>query len=150
MDIIGGIVLIGCGILCIPSLIAKKAPNAKELFDKIVPYQGVIGFIICVLGIMGTIWWFFNIGYLLGRGFGGFVLWVSNLAVSVLSGAIGFMLGFGLIKDSVLKNASEATIANAEELYKKLTDVQAPLGITGIIGGAWIILYSIISSVLGI
>jgi hypothetical protein len=149
MDIIGGIILIGCGILCIPSLVLKKAPDAKQLFDKIAPYQGVIGFVICVLGIVGTIWWFFTIGYLLARGFSGFVLWISDLAVSALSAVIGFMLGFGQIKISVLQNAPEDTKDKAETIYERLVNIQGKLGIAGIAGGSWVILFSLVSAIFG-
>lgn len=43
MGLIGGIVLIVLGALALPSLIGAKAPGAKDLLDKVAPFQGWIG-----------------------------------------------------------------------------------------------------------
>jgi hypothetical protein len=51
MGFVNGIVLIILGALCIPALVAQKSPNAKELLDKVVPFQGIIGFAAFIWGI---------------------------------------------------------------------------------------------------
>ncbi len=50
-----GITLIVLGILAAPSLLLSKKPDAKEMLDKITPYQGWIGLAFCAYGIYGII-----------------------------------------------------------------------------------------------
>lgn len=50
-----GILLIILGLLAAPALFLKNKPNAKELLDKLVPYQGWIGLVFCVWGVFGII-----------------------------------------------------------------------------------------------
>jgi len=42
---IWGITLILLSIVAVPSLILSKKPNAKELLEKVEPYQGWIGLV---------------------------------------------------------------------------------------------------------
>ncbi len=56
-----GITLIILGILAAPSLLLSKKPNAKELLDKITPYQGWIGLGFCFWGLWGIIQALLNI-----------------------------------------------------------------------------------------
>jgi hypothetical protein len=143
MVIFGAIVLIICGGLCMPSIIIKKRPEAKDIIDKITPYQGIIGLIICIIGIIWTIFWLFRVGYI-AYGFGGFIIWILNLGANVLNALVGFLLGFGMIQNMILKNASADAQAKAEEVHKKLVDIQIPLGFAAIIVGLCVIVFSII------
>ena len=147
MDFIGGLVLIVCGLLCIPAILIKKKPEAKDIIDKIVPYQGMIGLVICVWGILDFIFWLAGTGHNLSQGLPGFIAWVSELGASALSVLVGFLLGFGLMKTLALKNASDPTKEKIESIHTKLAKVQIPLGFAAVIGGAWIILYSIIYNI---
>ncbi len=50
-----GILLILLSIIAVPSLILSKKPNAKELLEKIEPYQGWIGIVFFFWGVWGII-----------------------------------------------------------------------------------------------
>jgi hypothetical protein len=128
-----GIALIVCGALCIPSLIAQKSPQAKELLDKIAKFQGIIGIIICIVGIIGIINALLSIGML------GLwpIYWITLLATNVLNLLVGFLLGFGMIQQIALGNAPEDAKKKAEEMYQKLVSIQIPLGFACIIVGVW-------------
>lgn len=137
-----GITLIILGLLAVPSLLLSKKPDAKELFEKIVPYQGWIGTVFAFWGIWGIISAILNLG-LLGTIP---VYWVTWLAVSVVEAALGFILGYGLIaKHALSKNAQAA--AKGEELLARLTPLQGKLGIVAIILGVWMIVTTFIWSV---
>lgn len=137
-----GITLIILGLLAVPSLLLSKKPDAKELFDKIAPYQGWIGIVFAFWGIWGIISAILNLG-LLGTIP---VYWVTWLAVSVVEAALGFILGYGLIaKHALSKNAQAA--AKGEELLARLTPLQGKLGIVAIILGVWMIVTTFIWSV---
>jgi len=140
MGIIGGIVLVVLGALALPSLIAAKAPNAKDLLDKIAPYQGWIGGIAGAWGVWGVINSVFTLSWL-----GTWPLWwATNLAGNVLSVLLGFIFGYSLISHYALSNAPEDVKAKAEEARKMLVGMQGTLGILGLIVGIWVILYNVL------
>jgi hypothetical protein len=134
--IIGGIALIVCGALCIPGIIAKKSPEAKELLDKIAKFQGIIGIVICIIGIIGVIQALINIGLI---GYSP-IIWLTWLGSNVLNVLVGFLLGFGMIQQIALSKAPDDAKKKAEELYQKLVGIQIPLGFACLIGGVWTII----------
>jgi len=137
-----GITLIILGLLAVPSLLLSKKPNAKELFDKVAPYQGWIGVVFAFWGLWGIISAVLNIGWLTSAP----IYWISWLAVSVVEAALGFILGYGLIaKHALSKNAQAAQ--KGEELLAKLTPLQGKLGIFAIVLGVWQVIASILWAV---
>lgn len=127
-----GITLILLGLLAVPSLLLAKKPNAKELFDKVAPYQGWIGVVFAFWGLWGIISAVLNLGYLTSFP----IYWATWLAVSVVEAALGFILGYGLIaKHALSKNPTAA--AKGEELLARLTPLQGKLGIAAIVLGIW-------------
>lgn len=139
---IWGITLILLSIIAVPSLILAKKPNAKELLEKIEPYQGWIGIVFCFWGIWGIITAILNLGWLTVAP----IWWVTFLAGNIISAALGFMLGFGLINKMFLSK-NDAAKAKAEELRSKLAPKQGKLGIFGIIVGIWMIVASFIFTI---
>jgi len=141
---VNGIVLIILGALCIPALIAQKSPNAKELLDKVVPYQGIVGFVAFIWGIwviiqcligLGWIGWIFPLGL---------IRWVTYLANGILLLCGGAILGWGLIQKNLLAKASDKVKEKAEESFNKLVAFQPKIGIGAIILGLWVIISNII------
>jgi hypothetical protein len=127
-----GILLIILGLLAIPSLVLSKKPNAKELFDKITPYQGWIGFVFAFWGIWGIISSVLSIGWLANWP----IYWITLLLVSVVEASLGFILGYGLISKYALSKNPQAA-EKGEKLLAKLTPLQGKLGIVAIILGIW-------------
>ncbi|WP_299901247.1 hypothetical protein [uncultured Aquimarina sp.] len=134
---IWGISLILLSILAVPSLLLSKKPNAKELLEKIEPYQGWIGFAFCFWGVWGIISAILNLGWLTTYP----IWWVSLLAGNIISAALGFMLGFGLINKFFLSK-NQAAKEKADELRAKLAPKQGKLGVFGLIVGGWMIVAS--------
>lgn len=129
-----GILLIVLGILAIPSLLLAKKPNAKELIDKITPYQGIIGVVFFIWGIWGVIGAVLSVGYWFSWGLFGIIYWVLILAVGLVELALGFMMGYGLIAKYALSK-NETAKAKGEEMRAKLAPMQGKLGIAAIIVG---------------
>jgi hypothetical protein len=134
-----GITLILLGLLAAPSLLLSRRPDAKEMLDKITPYQGWFGAIMCFWGLWGTIQAVLNIGIL--KFFP--VYWATWLATSVMSVILGFILGYGLINQHLLAN-NEAAKAKGEETLRKLAPLQGRLGLIGVILGIWCVIASIL------
>lgn len=127
MGYIWSLALIVCGVLAASTLIISKKPNAKELIDKLVPVQGWIGAVVCVIGIWAVIRMLLNIQLLSIIP----IHWIIFLAMGVTMALLGFLLGFGLIRQYTLQGNPEAA-AKAEALRAKLTSIQVPLGLAGI------------------
>jgi len=131
-----GISLVLLSIIAVPSLILSKKPNAKELLDKVAPYQGWIGVVFCFWGIWGIISAFLNMGWLSVAP----VWWVTLLAGSIVEAGLGFMLGYGLISEYLAKN--DEAKQKAELIRAKIAPKQGQLGLLGLVVGAWMIVAS--------
>jgi len=136
-----GITLIILGILAAPSLLLSRKPNAKELLDKITPYQGWIGLVFCIWGIWGVIQAILSISIL-----GSWpIWWITWIASSAIQAVLGFLLGYGMINKLLLSKSEEAK-EKGEKLLAKLAPLQGKFGLIGIIIGIWVILASILFS----
>src|SRR4051812_12922379 len=128
------LLLIIAGALAIPSMIAKKQPNAGEALAKLVPYQGIIGIVLLLWGL-----WMLIGDVLLSGYFGLFLrffpVWgIIYLLTILVSIGLGGLLGYGLIAKYALGNNPNAT-RSAEAMHAKLASIQVPLGIAGIVLG---------------
>ena len=134
------ILLIAAGILAAASLIVAKQPNAQEMINKIVPFQGIIGIILLIWGLYALFVWVLP-------GFSFALRWapltaLAGLASTLVAIGLGVLLGYGLIQQYALsKNADAAR--SGEAVRAKLTGIQVPLGIAGIILGIWILVLSL-------
>ena len=134
-----GITLIILGLLAVPSLLLSKKPDAKELLDKITPYQGWIGLAFCFWGVWGIIQAVLNMGLLTTFP----IWWITWLASSAVEAVLGFILGYGMINKFLLSKNEEAK-QKGEKLLAKLAPIQGKLGLAGIVVGVWVILASIL------
>ncbi len=133
---LGGIITIVGGILAASGFIIAKKPNAKELIDKIVPYQGWIGVVMFFWGIWGTFDCLRFLSVLSVRP----LFWTFWLASSVADLVVGFLLGFGLITKYALgKNA--AAQVRGQQIRQKLAGYQGGFGLLAIVMGVLYIVW---------
>lgn len=127
------------GVLASANLIIAKKPDAKQLIDKLVPYQGWIGIAMFVWGIWDVInvlrsGWFSLISHM--------PLTVIVILVAVLVEVVlGFLLGFGLISKYALSK-NEQAMAKGQEIRGKLAKFQGPLGLVAIFVAIYILLWN--------
>ncbi|MDR3000487.1 MAG: hypothetical protein LBU89_04395 [Fibromonadaceae bacterium] len=144
MGFVNGLVLIVLGALCIPALVAQKSPKAKELLDKVVPYQAIVGFVAFIWGIWVIIQCVLGLGWI-GWNFPfGLIRWITYLVNGVILLCGGAILGWGLIQKKLLAKAPDNVKAKAEESFAKLVAFQPKIGIASIIFGVWVIVSAII------
>jgi hypothetical protein len=147
MGILNGLIMIVLGALCIPSLIAQKSPNAKALLDKIVPFQGIFGFIVFIWGIWVIIQAILVLGWI-GQIFPiGIIAWLTILLDGVISILGGAILGWSLIQKNLLAKAPDNVKAKAEESFAKILAFQPKIGIAAIIFGVWVIISNLIFTI---
>ncbi len=139
---IWGITLILLSLIAVPSLILSKKPNAKELLEKVEPYQGWLGIVFCFWGVWGIISSILNVGWLSSFP----IWWITLLAGNIVSATLGFMLGSGLINKLFLSK-NDVAKARAEELRTKIAPKQGKLGILGLIVGIWMIVASFLYTI---
>ncbi|HRC58022.1 MAG TPA: hypothetical protein PKU97_18985 [Kofleriaceae bacterium] len=133
---LASLITIAGGILAASGLIIGRKPNAKELIDKLTPYQGWIGIVMFIWGIKETL------GAVTGMGLikAAPVLWVFWLATGLADLLVGFLLGFGLITKYAL-GRSPAAEARGQALRLKLAAYQGVLGLFAIAMGTLYLLW---------
>jgi predicted membrane-bound spermidine synthase len=113
------------GLIAASSLLIAKKPDAKELFEKVAPYQGMIGVGMLVLGVLWTLQVLPHLGTLLKAAPVNGIVTIATLAGTIL---VGFLLGYGLISKFVLSK-NEAAQEKGALMLTKIGRVQVPLGL---------------------
>jgi hypothetical protein len=132
MGLINGLWLVVLGVLGAASLIVAKRPDAKQMIDKLAPYQGWIGAISALWGLWGIISSILSIGWLSRWP----IYWVTFLANALLLFALGLLLGVGVLK-SFIKNPQAQ--ARMDQTILRLQPKQGTLGLVAIGVGIWMI-----------
>ncbi|AKF10789.1 hypothetical protein DB32_007938 [Sandaracinus amylolyticus] len=125
------------GVLGAASLIIARRPDAKDAIAKLAPYQGWIGAISALWGVWGVISSVLNIGWMTTFP----IYWFTFLADSLLSVALGLLLGVGVLK-TFIKDATAQ--AKMDQTIAKLAPFQGTMGLVAIGVGVWMILASIL------
>lgn len=120
-------VLIIGGVLAAASLIVAKKPDAKELIDKLTPYQGGIGAVMFLWGIWDLIGAVRFLDLLSAMP----LLWIFWLVSALAEIVLGFLLGFGLITKYALSK-NEQAMEKGQAIRAKLAVYQGPLGLVAI------------------
>ncbi|MDC7221844.1 MAG: hypothetical protein PQJ59_18070 [Spirochaetales bacterium] len=140
MGLINGLALILLGAFCVPSLVAEKNEKAKELLDKITPYQGTFGLVVFAWGVWGIVSSVLHLSWL-----GNWPLWwATRLGANVINAAGGMILGFAMIQSMLLSRMPEEAQEKATQLREKLVSSQSKIGIAAIIAGIWVLVYEIL------
>jgi len=128
--------LLAAGILAVSAIIISKKPSAKELIDKLVPYQGAIGVGLLAWGVIDLLRW-------LGHGLTGFMnawpLGGAIVLVSILSEiALGFLFGMPMIAKWLPGHSSAEQ--KAMEMQQKVAGFSVTLGLIGIAAAVGLLL----------
>lgn len=143
MHYIGPLALILGSLVCLSTFIISKKPEAKELFEKIAPYQGFLGVGLLFWGLYDMYRWFLQDT---GIGMSAFSIFMKVDKVLAFAGAaylvsevlIGFILGFGLIASWIPGEGTAEKKGLA--IQKKLLTVSLPIGIVGIISAILVLI----------
>lgn len=137
MGLFNGIWLAVLGVLGAAGLIISKRPDAKEMIDKLLPYQGWMGAVSAIVGL----WWIIQAVLAIGWLSTWPILWITFAASAVLQFALGMLLGIGVLK-TFIKNP-EAN-KRMDQTVAKLLPYQTKFGIAAIAVGVWAIVASIV------
>ena len=136
MEIIGPIAVICGGILAASGLIVSKSPNAKDLINKMVPYQGFLGVALLAWGILDLVRSLdmLSVAPKIGAVFA--IAMYGYLASEIL---LGLFLGIPQIVKWIPGDSPAEQ--KAMDVQKKLAPYQALLGVLGIVSGALMLYY---------
>ena len=114
--------VIGC-ILAMSSMLVAKKPNAAQLIDKLVPYQGYVGSTMFFWGVWELIDAVRSLGMLGAHP----ILWTFWLLMAIADFSVGTILGFGLISTYAFRGNAVA-LQKGQALRQALVKFQVPLG----------------------
>jgi hypothetical protein len=145
-SILDCIICVLLGILAVPNLIIAKRPDAKQLIDRIAPFQGWIGVFALAWGIWRIIALILYLGTVIEwltmkQGIIWMLFGVSYIAYTLVLTVLGFLLGFGTMK-SFIKNPQ--AIARMDQTLARLGPKQGTFGVIALINGAAMLVLYII------
>jgi hypothetical protein len=135
MHIVDGLWIFVLGALAVPNLILARRPDARRLLDKITPFQGWIGLISAVWGIVQIIALINALTWLRGgvRGLFEFILFAAFVVTQT---SLGFILGIGVMKTFIKDVKAQAKM---DEVVAKILPYQATLGVVALVTGILIV-----------
>jgi hypothetical protein len=125
MDLIHPLLLIVAGILAASSLIVAKKPDAKQLIDKLVPFQAIIGVALLAFGLFQARLLFAMFRFLSAAPLAA----LTGIAIIVCSILLGFM--FGMPQIAKWMPGDGAAEQKGLELSRKLAPFQLMIGVIG-------------------
>ncbi len=137
MDYILPLLLIAAGILAASALIVAKKPDAKQLIEKLAPYQAS-------MGIALLVWCLYNLFVHIGISWMMLILKAWPIGGIALFGGLisGILLGimFGM---PMVAKMSAGGAAKGEQMAKKLAPFQVIIGLVAIVSGLLLLLMTL-------
>lgn len=134
-----GLLLIVASVLAVSGFIISKKPQAKDLIDKIVPFQGIIGVALLALGLIFAIGWFGKMERISKVG----EEWTLFPFAFYLGTAAAILLGFLFGMPLIAKWIPGETPAEqkAMEMQKKIAGFSTIVGALGLLFGLLMLYY---------
>ncbi len=134
-----GLLLIVASVLAVSGFIISKKPQAKDLIDKIVPFQGIIGVALLALGVLFLIGWIGKMDRISKVGdewtFFPFAFYLGTAAAILL----GFLFGMPLIAKWI--PGETPAEQKAMEMQKKIAGFSTIVGALGLVFGLLMLYY---------
>jgi hypothetical protein len=130
MNWITVIVLTLAGVLALSGLIIAQKPQAKDLIDKLVPFQGIIGVVLLVWGIINAATMLPHMNDMTASNFPMSILLavVGTIAAEL---GLGFLFGMPLVAKWI--PGESPAEQKAMEMQKKVLPFQSLLGVIAIV-----------------
>lgn len=132
--LVTGIILIALGVLAAASSIVSKRPDAQAYIDKLVPFQGWLGFLACIWGLWIVINAVLNLNLISYAP----VWWLTYAATGGVIAVLGLLLGYALLTQFIFSHSAEAT-RRGEQIRLSIVPYQVSLGYVAIFLGLWAI-----------
>lgn len=134
------IALLAGGILAASGFIVAQKPNAKELIDKLVPFQVLIGVAMLGLGVVNLLWQLAH-GFIAALNNGASLFGLTVLTMVAVSILLGFLFGLPQITKWMQGHGHGDAGQKAAELAKQVAPFQGILGLIGLAAALMALLY---------
>ena len=124
------------GLLAGSSFILARKPNAAVLYEKVAPYQGILGVGLVGCGVYQLVAYVIPSVGILSQQPVTFALLLAGLALDIV---IGFILGFALL-NKLLLSKNPSTEVKGKQVLAKVMPIQGPLGVAAVLVGIGILL----------
>jgi hypothetical protein len=143
MLIFFGCLLTVASILAVPNLFVSKKNDLANFFKKVIPYQGWLGLIVCIIGAVGLVQYALQIttkmeGVLLVL----ILLWLTGMLCSAMLTFLGFLLSYNVIYTYFLAKKEKAE-DNLKKMRTNIMPMQGKIGLLGILIGVWSIMAAV-------
>ena len=130
-----GCLLAALGLFTVPNLFVSKKKEPTAFFKKLLLYQGWIGLIVCIVGIMAFI------QYVLKDTTNDMApfLWLTMLLCSAGLAILGFLLSYNLIYTYFLSKGEKAK-ETPDKMHTRIMPLQGKIGLIGVLIGVWSIM----------
>ena len=135
MTIVNGLWIFLLGALAVPNLVLARRADASRILGRITPYQGWIGLISAVWGLLQIIALINALTWLRGgvRGLFEFLLFAAFVVTQI---GLGFILGIGVMKHFIKDAKAQAKM---DDLLVRILPYQGTLGLVAMAAGIAII-----------
>lgn len=137
MEIAAALVLIAGGLLAASAVIVARMPDAQYRLNRLMPFQGLIGLGMLVLGVMNLIRALSFVRYMRSVPVIG-ASWLTVIGCSLL---LGFLFSMPIIGRLIPGNSSAEQ--KAAEIAAKISGIQILLGLLGIIAAVVLIVMKV-------
>jgi hypothetical protein len=137
MEITAALVLIAGGLLAASAVIVARMPDAQVRLNRLLPFQGLIGMGMLVLGIINLVRVLGFIRHMRAVPVLG-ASWLTVVGCSIL---LGFLFSMPIIGRLIPGNSSAEQ--KAAEIAAKISGVQILLGLLGIAAAAVLIILKV-------
>jgi len=120
------------GAMAVYPAVVQTWPGSRQLLDKLMPYQGVIGIVALIWGVVWALRLLSWAGSMMHFAP---IVWLISLAGALLAIALGLLFGYSLIASNVLGNNPQLQ-RRGEDIRAKLVTRQGSLGWGAMIVGA--------------
>ena len=138
MEFVTSVLLIACGGVAAAAWFVSRSPAAKRAIDVLIPFQGILGVALLVVGLIDLLRWM----DLLHQAF-----WRSALFGFAVFGSIAsaIVLGFFLGMPQIARWLRSNTPAEQKglEVQRALAPYSTFIGLVGVICGILLLLYSL-------
>lgn len=126
------------GLLAASGLIAARKPNAREVIDKLAPFQVTIGVAMLVLGVVNLLWALTH-GIIAALTNTASLYGITVFAMTITSILLGFL--FGLPQITRWMQGRGDAGQKAAELARQIAPFQGILGLIGLAAALLALLY---------
>ncbi|MCL2511499.1 MAG: hypothetical protein FWF09_05565 [Bacteroidales bacterium] len=137
LGILFGCLLVALGLFSIPNLFVSSKKEISDFFKKLLPYQGWIGLVVCIVGVMALIQYALKIATDIKP-----ILWLTEMLCCAGLAILGFLLSYNLIYLYLIPKGKKAE-ETPDKMRTQIMPLQGKIGILCALIGVWSVMAAV-------